>query len=148
MNKKHLAYCGLYCENCAVKAKVNPAATLLYAEMRKAGFEHVMRHLPDGEAFWRFLKGTVENIQCVCRENSCGNPGCKIRVCAKEKNMDACPFCEDYPCEYFDVIFKMYPVLREDNDVLRKHGFEAWGELQDDRRANGFIYTETYTKAH
>ena len=36
MNKKYICYYGLYC---AVKAKVEPAAKVLYKEMKKAGFE-------------------------------------------------------------------------------------------------------------
>ena len=33
MNKVYTCYCGLHCENCAVKVKVEPAAKVLYEEM-------------------------------------------------------------------------------------------------------------------
>jgi len=33
MDRKYACYCGLYCENCAVKAKVEPAARVLFDEM-------------------------------------------------------------------------------------------------------------------
>ena len=39
MDKKFTSYCGLYCENCAVKARLVPASKVLYEEMIKAGFE-------------------------------------------------------------------------------------------------------------
>ena len=35
MNKKYMCHCGLYCENCAVKAKVEPASKALYEEMKR-----------------------------------------------------------------------------------------------------------------
>ena len=34
MNQKYTCYCGLTCENCACKVKVEPAAKVLYAEMK------------------------------------------------------------------------------------------------------------------
>ena len=56
MNREYTCYCGLYCENCAVKVKVEPASKVLYDEMKKAGFEDIMQFLPDGDKFWSFLK--------------------------------------------------------------------------------------------
>lgn len=56
MDKKYSCYCGLYCENCAVKVKVEPAAKVLYDEMCALGFEGIMSFFPDGEKFWSFLK--------------------------------------------------------------------------------------------
>ena len=49
MDRKYTCYCGLYCENCAVKAKVEPAAKVLFEEMKKAGFEEVIGYIPGGE---------------------------------------------------------------------------------------------------
>ena len=57
MDKKFICYCGLYCENCAVMAKVAPAAKTLYDEMLKAGFEDVINYIPGGDGFGPFLKG-------------------------------------------------------------------------------------------
>ena len=37
MKKKYICYCGLYCGNCAVKVKVEPAAKILYEEIKKSG---------------------------------------------------------------------------------------------------------------
>ena len=51
MDKKYACYCGLYCENCAVKVKVEPAAKVLYEEMRAAGFEEIISYIPGGEGF-------------------------------------------------------------------------------------------------
>jgi hypothetical protein len=140
MNKEYICYCGLYCENCAVKVKVEPAAKVLHEEMKKAGFEDIMQFLPDGDKFWSFLKGmAIEGVCVSCKEGS-GNPGCKVRICAKEKGVEICALCESYPCELFTRYFESYPILQHDNSVLREKGWEAWSKLQNERQAKGFIY--------
>ena len=142
MDKKYACYCGLYCENCAVKVKVESAAKVLYDEMSKLGFEQIMSFFPNGEIFWTFLKSmSVEGVCISCKAGS-GNPACKIRLCAKEKNVDMCALCESSPCDKITELFKGYPNLKQDNSILRDKGLYAWGQLQDDRKAkgSGFAY--------
>ena len=142
MKEDYICYCGLYCRNCAVKAKVEPAAKTLYEEMKKAGFEDVIRLIPDGEGFWRFLKSVSEEGACIsCRDGS-GNPGCAVRICATEKKVAVCALCESYPCEKFDEFFKGYPMLKTDNALLREKGLDEWLEMQNKRSINGFAYTD------
>ena len=142
MDKKYMCYCGLYCENCAVKAKVEPAAKVLHAEMIKAGFEDIIQFIPDGESFWRFLKSVSEEGTCVsCRKGS-GNPGCIVRICAKERGIEMCALCAEYPCAKFDEFFVGYPILKNDNDVLRNEGLDEWAKMQDARREEGFTYSD------
>ena len=138
MEKQQACYCGLYCGNCAVKARVEPAARVLYDEMQKLGFEEIMPYFPDGDKFWSFLKGMSTEGVCVSCKAGSGNPGCKVRMCAKEKNVEMCALCESYPCDLFADFFKGYPMLEHDNAVLRGNGWEAWGKLQDERQAKGF----------
>jgi len=143
MNNKYICYCGLYCENCAVKVKIEPAAKVLYEEMKKAGFEEIIQFIPNGDKFWPFLKSMVEPGVCIsCKEGS-GNPGCAVRICAKEKNVEMCALCESYPCEKFVAFFENYPMLKSDNLLLREKGMEAWAKLQDERRKRGFVYGNT-----
>ncbi len=133
MNEKYTCYCGLYCESCAVRARVNPAARLLHDEMKNAGFEEVLPFLPDGSNFWSFLKEMAENGACEsCRAGS-GNPACEIRICAKEKGVSMCAFCESYPCGKLTDFLGSHPTLKEDNELLRSIGIEEWGRLQDKR---------------
>ena len=142
MDGKYICYCGLYCENCVVRAKVNPAAKVLYYEMKTAGFEEVIHYIPGGDGFWPFLKEMAENGTCTsCREGS-GDPGCQIRICAKDKGVELCALCEDYPCMHFNNYATGYPVLKSDNTLLREQGMEAWTKLQDERRARGYTYAD------
>ena len=143
MDKKYCCYCGLYCENCAVKVKVEPAAKVLYEEMKKAGFEDIIHMIPGSDGFWSFLKSMAEQGVCIsCKEGS-GNPGCKVRLCAKEKNVEMCALCESYPCAYFAAFFEGYPILKHDNALLREKGMDVWAKLQDERQASGFTYAQT-----
>jgi len=140
MDRKYACYCGLYCENCAVKVKVEPAAKVLYEEMAKLGFAEIMQFFPDGEKFWSFLKGmSTEGVCTSCRAGS-GNPACKMRLCAKERKVEMCALCENYPCEHFTEVFKGYPMLKEDNATLREKGWEPWAKLQDERRTKEFSF--------
>ena len=142
MDKRYCCYCGLYCENCAVKVKVEPAAKVLYREMQKAGFEEIIHLISGSDGFWSFLKSMAEQGVCIsCKEES-GNPGCKVRICAKEQNVEMCALCERYPCELFTRYFEGYPILKHDNSVLREKGMDTWSELQDERRTGGFTYSE------
>ena len=144
MDKKFACYCGLYCGNCAVKVKVEPAARVLYDEMKSAGFEEVISLIPGGEGFWPFLKGMADGVCVSCRDGS-SNPGCAVRICAKEKDVEMCAWCEDYPCDKFTAFLKVsvgYPVLEHDNALLRDKGWEAWSMLQDERREKGYTYSK------
>lgn len=142
MDNRYICYCGLYCENCATKAKVEPAAKTLYAELKSAGFEDIMQYLPGGDTFWPFLKNMAEGGTCAsCKEGS-GNPGCTVRICAQEKGIEVCALCAEYPCANFTAFFAGYPMLKEDNTLLREEGMDAWAQLQDVRQAQGYAYSD------
>ncbi len=142
MNRKYTCYCGLYCENCDVKVKVEPASKVLYEEMQKLGFEEIMSFFPDGEKFWSFLKSMVTEGICISCKAGSGNPNCKIRLCAKEKNIEMCALCENYPCGHFTELFEGYSFLKNDNYILKEKGWKSWENLQDERKSKelGFAY--------
>ena len=146
MDKKYTCYCGLYCENCAVKAKIEPAAKTLLEEMKKAGFEEIIHYIPGGDGFWPFLKDMAEKGTCVSCIDGSGNPRCEVRTCAKEKGVTMCALCDSYPCERFTAFFDGYVTLKKDNELLREKGMDAWAALQDERRSRGFSYTEENLK--
>ena len=142
MDNKYHCYCGLHCKNCAVKVKVEPAAKVLYDEMKKAGFEEIIHLISGSDGFWTFLKSMAEDGICIsCREGS-GNPGCAVRICAKEKGVEMCALCDSYPCEIFARHFEGYPMLKQDNALLREEGMDAWLALQNERRARGVTYSD------
>ena len=142
MDERYICYCGLYCENCSVKAKIEPAARVLYNEMKTAGFEEVIHLIPGGDGFWPFLKHMAEIGTCTsCREGG-SDPGCAIRICASDKGVEMCALCDCYPCDLISGFQKKHPALEKDNILMRDKGMEAWGKLQDERRARGFVYQD------
>jgi hypothetical protein len=142
MDQRFMCFCGLYCENCAVKVNVHPAAVVLRNELSNTGFEEVAPKLPGGGEFWSFLNDMADNWVCLsCKEGS-GNPDCAIRTCAREKEVDMCALCDSYPCGLFDNFTEGYPILEQDNALLRDKGIEEWSKLQDERRARGFTYSK------
>ncbi|MCL1904994.1 MAG: DUF3795 domain-containing protein [Methanomassiliicoccaceae archaeon] len=139
--KNFIACCGLWCGNCSFKAKVIPAASILCNEMRNAGFEGIVNMMPNGKEFWTFLKGTVDSTEITCR-GGCGNPSCGIRLCADEKDVEMCAFCDEYPCGAFAKLSENLPLVSEDNEFLRKNGVDAFIKMQKERRSKGFVYSD------
>ena len=142
MDKRYICYCGLYCENCAVKARIESAAKSLHEEMKKAGFEEIIHFIPGGDGFWPFLKKTAGGGLCTSCKEGGGNPDCAIRKCAKERSVEACALCDSYPCERFSGTFVIYPALKQDNETLRNEGMDAWAKIQDGRLARNFSYAD------
>jgi hypothetical protein len=142
MKKEYICYCGLYCENCAIKAKVGPAAEALYKEMCKAGYESFIDYLPSGTEFWKFLKYTAQNGTCNSCKDGGGDPGCKIRICAREKKVEMCPLCSEYPCAKITDFFGTHSEVYGDNLLLKEKGMDAWAKMQDERRSKGITFQD------
>ncbi|MBN1349361.1 DUF3795 domain-containing protein [candidate division KSB1 bacterium] len=138
-----VTYCGLYCGLCAQKCRIPHRALALKEAMQKEGYEHWGQAIPGFKDFWKFLGGLVtsENA-CSCRESSCGPPFCAIRNCAREKNIDICASCEDYPCEKIEGIAKGYPTLLADGNRIMAIGIESWIKEQEDCAKTGFAYVD------
>jgi hypothetical protein len=44
---------------------------------------------------------------------------CQIRICAIEKGIENCAYCDDYPCEALEKLFATDPGARERLDAIR-----------------------------
>jgi hypothetical protein len=83
--KEMIGYCGYSCHLCAARSE-DPL---------------VRQKLVDG---WRRIFGhqqyTAENVRCDgCRsEGRTADTACAARPCAKEKGIESCAFCEQFPC--------------------------------------------------
>jgi len=81
-----IGYCGYNCHLCAAQSD-DPA---------------VRQRLVDG---WRKVFGhenyTAENVKCA----GCSSDGrvadqqCKARPCAKQKGVESCAYCDEFPCD-------------------------------------------------
>jgi predicted RNA-binding Zn-ribbon protein involved in translation (DUF1610 family) len=121
VDEKLLAPCGLYCGVCAV----------------------LIAHRDDNMKFKERLTGVYgltdpEQISCkgcLSEERFILCESCLIRDCVKEKGIEGCHECDDFPCEYIDqfpievgkrVIMRAVPYRRE-------VGTEKWVEDEEKR---------------
>jgi hypothetical protein len=81
-----LGYCGYNCHLCAARSD-DP---------------EVRQKLVDG---WRKFFGhenyTAENVRCDgCRaDGRLADKECKARPCAREKSVESCAYCDEFPCD-------------------------------------------------
>jgi len=89
MDKMQDAYCGLYCAACEI----------LLAS-RRSGETGILPAWKDLPAAYHVFPDEAE-IRCEgCRSDDVfiGCRGCKLRSCAREKGVDYCFECPEYPC--------------------------------------------------
>jgi len=141
---KYVTYCGLYCKLCTTIARAPRQARDLRDTMRRDGWEHYgeMVHPGFGD-FWRILNELgADDETCLGCRGGCGRPDCEIRVCARERQVEICPLCDDCPCERVEALGRSYPTLIADGARLRAVGIDAWIAEQEERRATGFAYAD------
>lgn len=141
---KRVAYCGLYCGLCLNGCRIPRRAEDLKDLLQRVRVEEWSpEELQDFEEFWRFLGNLADfESRASCREHACGLEPCSIRTCAAAKGVDACPFCDDYPCEPILTIAKRYVTLLGDGRRMREVGLDRWVEEQKARQARGFAYVD------
>jgi len=141
---KYVTFCGLYCRHCINFARIPQQAAALYNTMDREGYEHFGPYeSPEFNDFWKHLKKLAEldKTNPGCR-GGCGDPGCKIRICAKEKGQEICVYCEEYPCDKFEFLVKQYPALLGDGKKIKEMGIEAWLHEQEERCRRGYCFSD------
>jgi len=140
---KFVTYCGLYCGLCSSRCRTHIIANSLKDLMSKEGYEYWGKELPGFEEFWKFLDNLCDpdKICPGCREGG-GPPFCSIRKCAKEKKVDVCVFCDEYPCDRITTLAKGYVTLISDGEIMKDVGIEKWVKEQEERVKTGFAYVD------
>ncbi len=131
-----LAPCGLDCSTClaraegAISAHAKALSELLgpnfttYAE-RFRHMEPVFERYAHFKEFLDFLsKGACPG----CRAGGCLFKGCRVTRCVKEKNVDFCFQCREFPCSRTGFPPQLEAVWRRNNDIMRAQGVEAFFE--------------------
>ena len=108
-----IAYCGLACHECkAFQAtkndddKMRVKVAKWWSKRHEIIFERQDINC-DG------CKSETGRLFKYCRT-------CEIRQCGKEKDLENCGTCQEYPCVKLNPIFKVIPPLKERLDALRK----------------------------
>jgi hypothetical protein len=142
-NLKFITYCGLYCGLCSNRGRTPRQADALRETMARDGWDKWGAEQPGFSEFWKFLANLCDpdKIGPGCRQD-CGAPFCAIRKCARNKKIDVCVFCEEYPCKRVLEIAKGYPTLISDGRRMKEIGIEAWVGEQKKRAETGFVYSD------
>ncbi|MFP3984779.1 MAG: DUF3795 domain-containing protein [Candidatus Bathyarchaeia archaeon] len=139
-----VGYCGLYCGLCANRNRIPKRAKLLQEALREEGMDWWHQYVPSMKktfpVFWKFLDDLMNN-NCTCRTGG-GPPDCKIRECAKKKEVDTCPLCVDYPCSLIGQLAEHYVTSIQDGKRLKKIGLKAWVKEQEERAKRGVVYAD------
>lgn len=140
-----VGYCGLGCGLCAHRNRIPQRAKLLRETLHEEGMDSWYEYYPSMKdtfpTFWKFLD-SLAKMNCTCRTGG-GPPDCKIRICAKEKEVDVCPFCAEYPCSLIESLAEHYVMVIQDGKRLRKIGLKAWVKEQEARAKRGVVYADT-----
>jgi len=142
---RHVAYCGLYCGLCAHRNRIPQQALQLQKSLHEEGFDDWYQYIPEMKEafppFWKFLQKLAE-LDCTCRTGG-GPPDCKIRDCAKQKGIEVCAQCKEYPCTLIQALAEHYPTIVQDGKRLKKIGLAAWVNEQEERAKRGVVYADT-----
>jgi hypothetical protein len=137
-----VTYCGLYCGLCAERARIPGHAAALQQAMAEEGWPSWGQSVPGFTEFWQFLEGLQARGGCPgCRADG-GFPQCRIRICARERGIDRCSACPDFPCGHVEALGAIYPTLIADNRRLQVVGPAQWLSEQQERARRGFIYAD------
>jgi ribosomal protein L40E len=118
--KDSVAYCGLFCESCGVliATRGNDESELSRIAAK--------------------MNTTKEEVRCRGCRSSVLSPhcrNCEFRDCAKEKRIEGCEQCADFPCEALREFQKKAPhrvELFESARYRKDKGVEEWLEKMKD----------------
>jgi hypothetical protein len=143
-----VTYCGLHCDLCAARSRIPRRAAALHAAMTEEGWPFWGHTIPGFAEFWPFLEGLGSGEGCPgCRAGG-GYPGCQIRVCARERGLELCARCPDFPCAHVEALAARYPTLIADNRRLQAVGLEQWLTEQKERVRRDVVYADFRYQAH
>jgi len=114
--KNQIGFCGIWCGSCPAGNGAIVELTGKYEEIVKEN--QLEKWAPKDFDFKEFMKGlaSIQKISLCpgCRSGG-GNPVCKIRTCAKEKNKTVCHECTQLSaCDNFQDLEKSHPHVRKD----------------------------------
>jgi len=140
-----LSPCGLDCGACLANPE-GPIARLArdlrealggfadYAP-RFAAFNPVFGRYPD---FAALLDHLADNGTCPsCRSGRCLFQGCAVSRCTRERGLDYCSECPEFPCATANLPFHLDTLWRKSTAAIREMGPEAYYAAIKDRPRYG-----------
>ena len=133
--KELLAYCGLYCGDCAgYSGEIADTAQNLMNALEKYRFERTAtglfsEKLKDYDKFCEMLE-FMTDLKCpkICREREDSSASCEIQRCCRDKGFYACYECDDFEnCEKLKTLERLHGDSCVENlTAIKEMGLEAW----------------------
>lgn len=154
-----VAYCGLHCGECGTYR--GKFFRMLAGELKELIEAHdhqdwVPKFGGIDFDYEEFLKGLTyyTKLESGCfNENPCKEgcqvPGCMIKPCAKERGVEICFECDEFPCKHFSEFLQGHPDIIKESEDFKRLGREKWLRKHIHRIERGYCratkkyYTET-----
>ncbi|HEY1406675.1 MAG TPA: DUF3795 domain-containing protein [Spirochaetota bacterium] len=130
---EEISPCGLDCSRCVYYAdgKIRSASTDLKTML--TGFEKMARNfsnieprLAQYDGFEKVLSFFTEASCKGCRQGSRCIPGCAAHDCVREKNIDFCFECDEFPCTKNTFQPMLEAKWKSNNQAMKESGVEAF----------------------
>jgi hypothetical protein len=113
--KENLAYCGLICEKCPIYLATREPDEKKKYEIRADIAEQIKKHY--GQKTSPEDVGDCDGCKAETGRLFCTD--CQIRICAVEKGIANCAYCDDYPCQQLEKLFTTDVDARKRLDAVR-----------------------------
>jgi len=110
--KKMIAFCGLDCHECGAFMATKNDDDEKRSEVAKIWSKQFGADIKPADINCDGCHSDGENIFAHCKV-------CEIRKCGKEKNVDNCAYCAEYPCEKLGMVFNMMPDAKKRLDETK-----------------------------
>lgn len=138
---RRVAPCGLHCGGCVAFAEgpVREHAEALRGLLGTnfAGYARrfeemnpVFAHYP---AFAELLDWLARGSCEGCRGRGCLFADCRVGICVRERGVDFCFECAEFPCERHGLPEMLAGRWKANNERMKSIGVEAWYELLRNR---------------
>lgn len=112
-----LGYCGLKCDNCPIFL-----ATVETDKSKKQSMRESIAKVFFENYNIKMLPEEISDCDGCCTTSDCIFPGCykcKVRICAKSKNLESCAYCENYICTKLNELFILEPDTKNRLEEIR-----------------------------
>ena len=131
-NQDLVTYCGVYGGTCAYyigHSALRETALLLYEITNAIGFQHWMPERVKDFDYNEFHKGLAfssdpesRSFYTKCCKDSSGRPDCPMRNCRRERGLDICFDCDEFP---YDIVAGDPRMIRRGKEC-RETGKDEW----------------------
>lgn len=130
---KEFAPCGIECARCVafkdgevVKLSSALKEHLINFENMASIYKDSVPVFKDYNVFTEILDYFSKGNCPGCRYGDACNTSCTARTCHKEKNVDFCYQCDEYPCSKNNYNENLYNKWKSNNDMMKEIGVEAF----------------------